>query len=52
MQVPSFLVEIQFGLITHEQLVTSVTNVDGRCIDLVTVSQMDAVKVAANHCCH
>jgi hypothetical protein len=52
MQVPSFLIEIQFGLISHKQFVAPVANVDGRGIDLVTVSYVDAVEVAANQYCH
>ena len=48
MQVPAFLIQVQFGLIAHKKLMASVANIDGRGIDLITVAKMDAVEVTAN----
>ena len=47
MQVPALLEKVQVCLVSHEQLVTSVADVNGRRIDLIAVAEMDAVEVAA-----
>ena len=48
MTVAALLLEDQVRLIAHKQLMTAITDFQYRRIDLVAVTQADAVEIAAN----
>ena len=48
MQVTAFLKEVQLRLITHEEFVASVADVDSRRVDLITVAQAYSVDVTTD----
>ena len=52
MQVPAFLKQIQFRLVTDIEFMTPVADINSRCVDLITVSQMHTVDIATNLYCY
>ena len=48
MFVLALLIEVQVHLVSHKQLVTSVSDIDIRCINLVAISNVEAMEAAAN----
>ena len=51
MTITTFLVKIQFRLITHKQLMTAITESNTPCKHLVTITQTDAMEIASYHRC-
>ena len=52
MPVPAFLAEVQFRLVAHKELVTAILETDARGVELVTIAQTDAMKIATNQYGH
>ena len=52
MKVATLLTKVQIGLITYKQLVAAIAGTDSRGINLVAVSQVDAVEVTAYQYCY
>ena len=52
MQVPAFLEQVQFRLVTDIEFVTPVADIDSRCVYLITISQMYTVDIATYLYCY
>ena len=52
MQVLSLFEKVQICLIPNKQLVTAVSHVNRRGIDLIAVAEMDAMEVSTKHYRH